>query len=292
MKLALAQLDIVFENKSKNKETVMRFVKQAADEKVNMIFFPEMTLTGFSMNTSLIGENNNATLEFFKELSSKFNICIGFGYVEGTSCSKNKYSVMAPRSTLVVPLETGVVPRSTLDVSSTFGGVPHMAGGAPSGLELVNYSKIHPFSFGDETKFYESGNEIKLFNAFGFTITPFICYDLRFPEIFQVASRTATLITVAANWPCERRDHWITLLKARAIENQCYIAGVNRVGEGNGLNYSGDSMIIDPLGNIMGTLYNEEGLVVADINYDEVIEIRKKFRLKDDRKESLYRKMY
>ncbi|HEY8890122.1 MAG TPA: nitrilase-related carbon-nitrogen hydrolase [Clostridium sp.] len=281
MKLALAQLDIIFEDKVKNKEVAIQFIKQAVDENVNMIFFPEMTLTGFSMNTSFVGENNHETLEFFKAMSSKFNIHIGFGYVEGTSHSKNKYSVVSPRVIL------RGVPRVTLQ------GVPRVTlQGVPEGVELVNYSKIHPFSFGDETKFYESGNEINLFNAFGFTIAPFICYDLRFPEIFQIASRTATLITVAANWPCERREHWITLLKARAIENQCYIAGINRVGEGNGLNYSGDSMVIDPLGNIISTFYNEEGLVIADICQDEVIKIREKFRLKDDRKETLYCNLY
>ncbi|MCB2293987.1 carbon-nitrogen family hydrolase [Clostridium algoriphilum] len=265
MKLALAQLDITFEDKDKNKETVLQFIKQAVDDNVDIIFFPEMTLTGFSMNTSLVGEDNNETIKFFKEMSSKFNIFIGFGYVEGTSHSKNNYSVVAPQK---VPL------------------------GVPQCIELVNYSKIHPFSFGDESKFYESGDEIKLFNAFDFTIAPFICYDLRFPEIFQIASRTATLITVASNWPMKRREHWITLLKARAIENQCYIAGINRVGVVSGLNYSGDSMIIDPLGNIISTLYNEEGLVIADISQDEVLNIRKMFKLKDDRKEALYRSLY
>ena len=277
MKLALAKIDITFEDKSKNKETVIQFIKQATDQNVDMIFFPEMTLTGFSMNTSLVGEDNNETLEFFKKKSSEFNIYIGFGYVEGTSHSKNNYSVVSPR---VVPLG---VPRVVLQ------GVPQKV---PEGVELVNYSKIHPFSFGSESKFYESGNEIKLFNAFGFTITPFICYDLRFPEIFQIASKTATLITVASTWPMKRREHWITLLKARAIENQCYIAGINRAGEENGLIYSGDSMIIDPLGNIISSLYMEEGLVIADICQDDVIEIRENFRLKDDRKESLYNKYY
>ena len=265
MKLALAQIDISFENKSKTKETVIQFIEQAATQNVDMILFPEMTLTGFSMNTSLIGEDNNETIDFFKDLSSEFNIYIGFGYVEGTSHSKNNFCVVAPR----------VVLR-----------------GEPQNVELVTYSKIHPFSFGSESKFYEGGNEIKLFDAFGFTIAPFICYDLRFPEIFQIASKTATLITVASNWPMKRREHWICLLKARAIENQCYIAGINRCGEENGLIYSGDSMIIDPLGNIISSLYMDEGLVIADINQDDVINIREKFRLKDDRKESMYYKFY
>lgn len=256
MKLALAQLDIAWEDKTVNKETAVQFIKHAVSENVNMILFPEMALTGFSMNTSLIGENNNETKKFFMEMSSEFNILIGFGYVEGTSSSKNKYSVVSP-----------------------------------GGEELVNYTKIHPFSFGTETKFYQSGNQINIFSAFDFTISPFICYDLRFPEVFQIASKTATLITVAANWPIERREHWITLLKARAIENQCYIAGVNRIGEGNGLNYSGDSMIVDPLGNVISSLYMEEGLVIADICHDDVTQIRENFRLKEDRKERLYYNM-
>ncbi|WP_291637440.1 nitrilase-related carbon-nitrogen hydrolase [Clostridium sp.] len=261
MKLALAQLDIIFEDKTKNKETVQQFIKHAVTEKVDMILFPEMTLTGFSMNTSLIGEIHSESLEFFKEMSSKFNILIGFGYVEDTLHCKNKYCVVAPSD-------------------------------VPDGGVLINYTKIHPFSFGNETKFYESGYEINLFHALDFTIAPFICYDLRFPEIFQIASKTASLITVAANWPIDRREHWITLLKARAIENQCFIAGVNRVGEGNGLNYSGDSMIIDPLGNIISTLYMEEGLIIADINKENVTVVRESFWLKKDRKETLYYNMY
>lgn len=257
MKLALAQIDIIWEDKLKNRETALQFVEHAATEKVDMILFPEMALTGFSMNTSFIGENHKETLEFFKEICCKFNISIGFGYVEGTSSSKNKYSIVSSK-----------------------------------GVELVNYTKIHPFSFGEETKFYDSGEEVCVFEAFDFTIAPFICYDLRFPEIFQIASRSATLITVAANWPIERREHWITLLKARAIENQCYIAGINRVGKGNGLNYSGDSMIIDPLGNIISSLYMEEGLVIADIFKEEVSTVRESFRLKEDRKEALYHRIF
>ncbi|MCB2290002.1 carbon-nitrogen family hydrolase [Clostridium sp. CS001] len=256
MRLALAQLNIAFEDKLANKETVLQFIKHASSDKVDIILFPEMTLTGFSMNTSLIGETNKETTEFFKEISTKFDIIIGFGYVDGTSNSKNKYSIVSPHQD-----------------------------------ELINYSKIHLFSFAFENEFYESGNELSFLNTLDFTICPLICYDLRFPEIFQIASKTANLITVAANWPVERRDHWITLLRARAIENQCFIAGINRVGEGNGLSYSGDSMIIDPLGNIISNLYMEEGLVIADISPTDVTAVRESFRLKEDRKETLYYNM-
>ncbi|MGH4118141.1 nitrilase-related carbon-nitrogen hydrolase [Clostridium sp.] len=253
MKLALAQLDVAWEEKSKNKDTALKFIEEAAKQNVDMILFPEMALTGFSMNTEAIGETNNETKEFFRNLSSKFNIFIGFGYVEGIKDSKNKYSIVSPK-----------------------------------GEKLLDYTKIHLFSFGAENEFYQSGNEIKHFDAMDFNIVPFICYDLRFPEIFQMASKTASLITIGANWPIERREHWISLLKARAIENQCYIAGINRVGEGNGLYYSGDSMIVDPLGNIISSLYMEEGLIVANIYRENVTKIRDSFRLKQDRRESLY----
>jgi predicted amidohydrolase len=253
MKLALAQLDVSWEDKQKNKEAALMYIEQAARLNVDMILFPEMALTGFSMNTKAIGETNNETKEFFKKLCLKFKIFIGFGYVEGMSNSKNKFAILSPK-----------------------------------GEDLVDYTKIHLFSYGTETEFYQSGNEIKHFDALGFNIVPLICYDLRFPEIFQIASKTASLITVAANWPIERRDHWITLLKARAIENQCYIAGVNRVGEGDGLQYSGDSMIIDPQGNVISSLYMEEGIVVADISQKNVTKIRESFKLKGDRRDTLY----
>ena len=121
------------------------------------------------------------------------------------------------------------------------------------------------------------------------TITPFICYDLRFPEIFQIASKKSDLICVAANWPKEREKHWITLLTARAIENQCYIAGINRIGSGDGIDYSGCSMIIDPEGNILNNINNDEGIIISDIYEDKVKDIRRKFTLKRDRRESLYK---
>lgn len=100
------------------------------------------------------------------------------------------------------------------------------------------------------------------------------------------------LITVAANWPESRKEHWITLLRSRAMENQCYIAGVNRIGIGNNINYSGNSLIIDPLGKIIGS--TEEGvedILIADIDRSLVSRVRNSFKVKEDRRESLYHKL-
>lgn len=254
MKLGLAQMQIDYENKNLNREKCSRFIKEAGLKQVDLLLFPEMSLTGFSMNVEHMGEINNETLDWFKEGAVKHNISIGFGYIERTSeKGKNKFSI----------------------VSST-------------GEELCRYTKIHPFSFGTESKFYTGGSDIVHSIIKDFQITPFICYDLRFPEIFQIASKTSQLITIAANWPKARREHWITLLKARAIENQCYIAGVNAVGNINNLDYSGDSMIIDPLGNILTKCSGSEALLTANLDINEVTNLRKDFPLKEDRQEDLY----
>ncbi|MCI6191042.1 MAG: carbon-nitrogen family hydrolase, partial [Clostridium sp.] len=121
------------------------------------------------------------------------------------------------------------------------------------------------------------------------SITPFICYDLRFPEIFQIASKKSEIIIVIASWPKEREEHWVTLLKARAIENQCFIIGVNRVGEGDGLEYSGASLIFDPLGNSLNEKINKEELIIKDINLSSIKEVREKINIKRDRREKLYK---
>ncbi|EQB89370.1 putative amidohydrolase [Clostridium punense] len=276
MKIALAQTDIMWEDKKANLDIAETFIKRAAEEKVKLILFPEMSLTGFTMNVEVHGEyyetssknmnndkshwNFNRTLDAIKQLSIKYSINIGIGYIEKEleeSKGKNKYAVI-----------------------SALGEV------------ISNYTKIHPFTFGTESKYYCGGDKISYFNIDDFKLSTFICYDLRFPEIFQIASREAELITVAANWPKARINHWVDLLKARAIENQCYIAGVNRVGHGYGIEYNGNSLIIDPLGNVIGNcLEGVEGLIIAELDVDLVHNLRKDFPLKKDRRESLYREL-
>ncbi len=241
-----------------NKERYIEFISNASNKQCDLVLFPEMTLTGFSMNVEKIGELNLDTVNWFQEQAKKFNVHIGFGFVEKLQNGKGKNNCF-----IVSPL----------------------------GKAISEYTKIHPFSFGTETTFYESGSELA-FKVNEFNLSTFICYDLRFPEIFQIASKKSELITVIANWPQARREHWITLLKARAIENQCYIAAVNRVGEGDGIAYSGDSMVIDPLGNIIAHIKDNEELIIADIHINQVEQLRNSFHLKKDRKEDLYIDMY
>ena len=122
----------------------------------------------------------------------------------------------------------------------------------------------------------------------GRKIALFICYDLRFPEIFQIAAREADVLLVIANWPQIRREHWQTLLRARAIETQSYVVGVNCVGMHDGCAYSGDSMAVDSIGNILGMLSGSEGILVCDLD-DRAWSLRHKFSTRADRREDLYR---
>jgi len=119
----------------------------------------------------------------------------------------------------------------------------------------------------------------------GFLLSPFICYDLRFPEIFRTAaSAGAVVFTVIASWPEARKEHWRTLLRARAIENQAFVIGVNRAGTDPSFRYPGCSAVIDPWGNTVVELDDQEGIASADIRIEDAVEWREKFPALRDRR--------
>jgi predicted amidohydrolase len=120
-------------------------------------------------------------------------------------------------------------------------------------------------------------------------VTPFICYDLRFPEPFRLAAGGTELFVVVANWPEARRDHWRTLLRARAIENLAYVAGVNRVGDGGKLHYSGDSALIDPWGETILEAGDSEAVLVGEVSASRVREARERFPVLADVRPEAYR---
>ena len=102
----------------------------------------------------------------------------------------------------------------------------------------------------------------------GVRVTQFVCYDLRFADEFWALAHDTDVFLVPANWPAKRRSHWMALLQARAIENQAYVVGVNRVGSGGGIDYVGDSRIIDPLGELLVTATGTETMLLADVSAD------------------------
>lgn len=257
MIIGLVQMDIAWEEPSENKDKCQYFINLAAQNKVELILFPEMVLTGFTTNIDKLILSEEEIINWFKDKAIENNINIGFGYgiKEGTK-GINKFAIVSKEGAL-----------------------------------LVNYIKIHPFSYGGEHEKYHKGEKICSCNIESTKITPFICYDLRFPEIFQIASKTSKFITVAASWPRSRQDHWLTLLKARAIENQCFIAGINRVGIGDGIEYGGASVIINPLGEILNEVSSTERLIIEEIDFNLVNELRDSFSLKEDRREELYNRL-
>lgn len=257
MKIGLVQNNILWENKQFNLNSSKEYFKRAKDINIDLLLFPELSFTGFTMNVNSFQESDFYTIHYISSLCKTYDINVGIGYIqeiEDGEKAHNNYAIISK-----------------------------------SGELLCNYSKIHPFAHSGENEFYLGGQEIVSCNINSITLCPFICYDLRFPEIFQIASIDCDLITVAANWPRSRINHWVSLLKARAIENQCYVAGINRIGMGNNIIYSGNSIVVNPLGEIIA--YGEDGvddIVVAEITKETVLDIRNKFKFKDDRRVDLY----
>lgn len=150
------------------------------------------------------------------------------------------------------------------------------------------YRKIHPFSHAGEERFVRAGDQLVTVDVDGFRVSMFVCYDLRFADEFWQLAPDTDIYLVPANWPEKRREHWMALLQARAIENQAYVVGVNRVGraasEGGTLEYSGDSRIVDPLGQLLATASRTESILLADVTTDHVAETRSHFRFLQDRR--------
>ena len=154
---------------------------------------------------------------------------------------------------------------------------------APNG-DTHHYKKIHPFSFSAEPENYGAGTEFLQLEIGGTRITFFICYDLRFADEFWQTAQSTDLFVIPANWPAGRRTHWQTLLRARAIENQAYVLGVNRVGDGDGLSYAGDSALLDPWGETIVSGMSDETLLIADVDAEVVKETRATFPVFQDRR--------
>ncbi len=251
MNIGLYQYHIAWEDKSSNLETLKEILEKNS-KRIDVLFLPEMSFTGFSMNTTLVGEENNETLEVVKAIAMDYRTAIGFGWVKHKRNSENHYTIVS---------EGGEV--------------------------LSDYIKIHPFSYGEEDRFYLPGREIVTFQLDRIAFSTFICYDLRFPELFRIAAKKSDVVIVAANWPAARRDHWKCLLQARALENQIYILGINCLGDMNGSLYAGDSCVIAPDGSIREKLDDEESLLTFKLKND-VQQYRDSFPTFRDRREELY----
>lgn len=252
MKIAMVQLNILWEDKNSNLAKAELFIEQAAREKCDLVVFPEMFNTGFSMNVSAVVEvEDGKTGLFLSGLAKSYGINIVAGFA--------------------VRMAGEAKGRNT---AAAYGR---------KGEFLTSYTKIHPFSFAGEDLYYRPGTDTVIFDIDGVPCSIFICYDLRFPEIFRKVAPDVRMIFVLANWPSERKEHWETLLRARAIENLCFIIGVNRTGQdGNGLSYPGASHVFGPLGAALCCGGEDDELLICEVNPEEVPEVRLKFPFLND----------
>jgi len=256
MLLGLYQMDCIWEDKQANLKKVEAMAKRAGDLGVDLLILPEMFSTGFSFELSITMEAEDGPI---MSLLPKF-------------AKDNRIAIMGG---VVLPGEGGKGRNSAVTFDS-------------DGSLLSTYSKCHVFSYQNEQMYHEPGKKPVLLDLKGVKIAVIVCYDLRFPELLRPLAPEFELMIVIASWPASRQTHWDVLLRARAIENQCYVAGVNRVGEGGGLSFYGGSAVYDPLGECLIRAERQECLLVCEIDPKRVHEIRNTFPfLRDMRKEFL-----
>ncbi len=249
------QLDTVWEDPQANYRAVQDLLSGPEIAPGSLVVLPEMFATGYTMKTSTLAEERGGgTEKFLQQLARQHRVNV----VGGIACKG--------------PREKAQNLALALD---------------DTGAEMACYRKLHPFSFAGETEHYESGNDVVTFTWGDFTVGLFICYDLRFPEVFRTAvNRGADLLVVIACWPAVRASHWRTLLCARAIENQAYVVGVNRCGSDPHLAYAGGSLAVDPQGRVITESGDQASLLHASICRRQVTDYRRAFPvLKDMRPE-------
>jgi predicted amidohydrolase len=256
MRIALIQMNLAWEDVAENHRRAGALLADAAREGARLAILPEMFSTGFSMASERIAQpEGGESEEFLRDQARALGIW----------------------ALASVPQKGEPRPKNVALLVS------------PSG-DVVRYAKIHPFSFGGEDLHYAPGDRVVTATVEGVRVTPFVCYDLRFPEPFRVAAQDTDLFVVVANWPETRREHWRLLLRARAIENQAYVAGVNRAGEGGGLRYVGDSAAIGPLGEIIAEAGEGETVLMCDVDPAVVAKLRARFPALEDVRPEAYRR--
>jgi predicted amidohydrolase len=252
VKIAGLQLDIVWESPVENHAKVDPWIRTAVAAGARLLVLPEMFACGFTMKAEAVAEpEDGPTTRFLTERAFDHQIWIG-----------GSIPVLPPGADK--PFNTFV-----------------LAG--PHG-QLHRYRKLHPFTFADEHQHYGAGDRFVTVDVEGVRCTLFVCYDLRFADEMWATAKDTDCYLFVANWPEKRRHHWTTLLQARAIENQAYVVGINRVGEGGGLAYSGDSRVIDPWGEVITSAAGQETLLLAEIDPAVVSDARQRFPVLRDRR--------
>ncbi len=246
--ITLAQTDIVWENPEQNRTVLKRRIRQLIGQS-DLVILPETFTTGFSMRASELAETmDGPTITWLCNLSQESGIAIGGSLVvKDNGLFYNRFVFVTPEG------------------------------------KVFHYDKRHLFSIGGESVSYTAGDQKVIVNYLGWRIALYTCYDIRFPVWCRNVNDTDLMI-FTANWPASRNEVWKILLKARAIENQVYVAGVNRIGkDGNDISYIGESQIINPRGDVLPNLNGAiNGFFTCEILKTSLNEFREKFPVTND----------
>jgi omega-amidase len=258
MELIGLQTDIAWEERDTNYARVREMLAGARVAPGSLLVLPEFFAVGFSMATERVADRRRESELFLMDLAKRYQ-----SYVIG-----------------------GIARMVKTDDGEAAANEALVMG--PEGNLLSNYRKMHPFALAGEAEHYLAGEEVCLIHCAEFCVAPTICYDLRFPELYRAATtKGAELLVVIANWPIVRIDHWVTLLKARAIENQAYVIGVNRVGQDPGHHYNGKSLIVDPRGQVLAEAGDQATIIRAHADRRVLQDWRMAFPALQDRRASL-----
>lgn len=243
MRVSVVQSSLEWENKDLNFQKFEASISKIAKDS-DLILLPEMFTTGFSMQPQLLAEPHpGRTVDWIRKMSTNHNVAITGSYIASEDGEYFNRMLFA----------------------------------FPNG-DISYYDKRHLFRMAGEHKHYSSGSKRVIVNYMGWRILLLVCYDLRFP-VWSRNKSDYDLILLVANFPERRRLAWNSLLVARAIENQCYVAACNRVGaDGNGVPHIGDSQIIDPTGQILSMASpNKENIISSTLSLDELNTYRESF---------------
>lgn len=242
----MLQLDLAWQDRTANHAQMERMLCDEPISPGELIVLPEMCASGFTMDLDAAAEDAALpTTSLIKRLARENAVTIVAGTVRRPDHLGRNQAIVA----------------------------------GPDGKIIAEYTKIHPFTFAGEDAKYAPGNEVVSFQWQDAIVTPMICYDLRFPEIFRKAVKNfgTEIFVVIANWPTRRVTHWYSLLIARAIENQAYVIGVNRCGKDPTLEYPGRSMIVSPKGEVIADAGEKAGMIKTPLDLDDLREYRKTF---------------
>ena len=244
--IALIQFDPIWESPRKNFPRIEQAIGSVDVQTTDLIVLPEMCTTGFTMNSVEMGKYSKSSVQFFQDISRRLNISIACSIIfQDQGAHFNRFFAFSP-------------------------------------LELpYTYDKRHLFSYAKEDKHYQRGESRGVFKVNGWSIFPFVCYDIRFP-VWLRNNKDYDVILGVANFPEIRIDAWTTLLKARAIENLSYSVGVNRIGNDPNVRYNGRSMVYDPLGKELVAMGADDKIKSVTLSYSKLQEIRGELKFQLD----------